>query len=98
MKIRWMPLAEQDLECAYDYVRQDNPPAASRIVNRIFQAVEMLARYPAAGHSGRVANTRELPIARTPFVVVYRPTPNEIQILAVIHGARRWPETFDHAG
>jgi plasmid stabilization system protein ParE len=94
MKIRWMPLAEQDLDAAYAYVCQDNPPAAARLVRRIFEAVEMLGRYPSAGHPGRVPATRELSIARTPYIVVYRPTENEIQVLSVLHGARRWPTTF----
>jgi plasmid stabilization system protein ParE len=94
MKTRWMPLAEQDLEAAYEYVRQDNSSAASRLVARIFKAVEMLQRFPSAGHPGRVPATRELTLARTPYIVVYRLTRDEIQILSVIHGARRWPESF----
>ena len=98
MKIRWMPLAEQDLEAAYDYVRQDDPKAASRLVERIFRAVEMLGRYPSAGHPGRVAPTRELAVARTPYIVVYQHTGDKIQILAVIHGARRWPTSFGEGG
>jgi len=98
MKIRWMPLAEEDLEAAYEYVRQDKPQAASRLVGRIFEAVEMLARYPSAGHPGRVPATRELSIARTPYIVVYRYTRDEIQILTVIHGARRWPMSSGEKG
>jgi addiction module RelE/StbE family toxin len=94
MKIRWMPLAELDLEAAYAYVRQDNPKAASRLVARVFRAVEMLSRYPSAGHPGRVPATRELSIAHTPYIVAYRYTQDQIQILAVIHGARRWPMSF----
>jgi len=94
MKIRWMPLAEQDLDAAYEYVRQDNPSAASRLVAGVFQAVEVLGRYPSAGHPGRVPATRELSVVHTPFIVAYRPTQDEIQILAVIDGARRWPMSF----
>ncbi|HMD84142.1 MAG TPA: type II toxin-antitoxin system RelE/ParE family toxin [Terriglobia bacterium] len=98
MNIRWMPLAEQDLAAAYEYIGQDNPKAASRLVTRVFQAIEMLSRYPSAGHPGRVPATRELSIAHTPYIVVYRPTRNEIQVLSVIHGARRWPMSFDESG
>jgi toxin ParE1/3/4 len=98
MKIRWMPLAEQDLEAAYEYVRQDNPRAASRLVARIFRAVEMLGKYPSAGHPGRVTATRELTISPTPYIVVYRLSGDEIQILAILHGARRWPMTFGESG
>ena len=95
MKIRWMPLAEQDLEAAYDYVRQDNAGAAAQLVARVFEAVEMLSRYPSAGHLGRVPSTREFSIAQTPFIVVYRSSPAEFRILAVIHSARRWSASFD---
>ena len=97
-KIRWMPLAEQDLDAAYEYVRQDNRQAALRLVTHVFRAVEMLSRYPSAGHPGRVPATRELSIAPTPYIVVYRHTQDEIQILAVIHGARRWPMSFGKSG
>jgi plasmid stabilization system protein ParE len=93
-----MPLAEQDLEAAYEFVRQDNPKAASRLVARVFQAAEMLSRYPSAGHLGRVQATRELSIAHTPFIVVYRHTQDQIQILSVIHGARAWPASFGESG
>jgi toxin ParE1/3/4 len=98
MKIRWMPLAEQDLEAAFDYVRQDNPRAASRLVDRIFRAVEMLGKFPSAGHPGRVRATRELTISRTPYIVVYRLSGDEVQILSILHGARRWPMTFGESG
>ena len=98
MKIRWMPLAEQDLGAAYAYVREDNEKAAARLVARIFDAVEMLGRYPSAGHPGRVPDTRELAIPRTPYIVVYRHGEAEIQILSVLHGARRWPTSFEDRG
>jgi addiction module RelE/StbE family toxin len=89
-----MPLAEQDLEAAYNYVRQDNERAARRLVERIFSAVGTLTRHPLAGREGRVQGTRELVVAATPYVIAYRLRQDEVQILAVLHGARRWPTTF----
>jgi toxin ParE1/3/4 len=94
MKVRWMPVAEQDLEAAYDYVRQDNEEAARKLVARIFTSVGMLMRHPFAGREGRVKGTRELVVARTPYIVAYRIHEAEIQILAVLHAAQRWPSTF----
>jgi toxin ParE1/3/4 len=90
-----MPLTEQDLEAAYDYVRQDNENAAKRLVARVLSAVGMLARHPLAGREGRVQGTRELVVAGTPYVIAYRIRQDEIQLLAVLHGARRWPTAFD---
>jgi toxin ParE1/3/4 len=94
MKIRWMPLAEQDLDSAYDYVGQDNTRAAKKLVAHIFSAVGMLIRHPLAGREGRVSGTRELAVARTPYVIAYRLRGDEIQILSVIHGAQQWPTSF----
>jgi len=43
-----------------------------------------------------VVNTRELVIARTPYVVAYTVDPqiDTVIILRVLHGARQWPEEF----
>jgi toxin ParE1/3/4 len=90
-----MPLAEQDLEAAYDYVQQDSENAAKRLVKRIFSAVGMLTRHPLAGREGRVQGTRELVVVGTPYVIAYRIRREEIQIPAVLHGARRWPTAFN---
>jgi plasmid stabilization system protein ParE len=46
------------------------------------------------GRAGRALNTRELVFADLPYIVVYRVTAN-IEILAVVHTARNWPESFD---
>jgi toxin ParE1/3/4 len=90
-----MPLAEQDLEAACDYVQQDSQNAAKQLVGRIFSAVGMLTHHPLAGRQGRVHGTRELVVAGTPYIVAYRVHREEIQILAILHGARRWPTAFN---
>jgi len=57
-------------------------------------AVEQLTQYPQMGREGRAKGTRELAIAGTPYVVAYRVRRSRIDILAVFHGARKWPEEF----
>jgi addiction module RelE/StbE family toxin len=92
LRTRWTRPALADLETIGDFVARDNPNAAARIVKRIVDAVERLGDHPHLGRAGRIAGTRELVIAETPYVVPYRVIDDDIQILAVIHGARRWPE------
>jgi len=53
-----------------------------------------LASTPLAGRPGRVENTRELVMTKLPFIVAYQVTPSAVEILAVIHTARLWPENF----
>ena len=95
MKLEWTERATQDLRAAYEYwADARSPAAAEKMLETIFSAVEILERYPAAGRRGRVAGTRELVILRTPFVLPYRVRHGSVQILALLHGARRWPERF----
>jgi toxin ParE1/3/4 len=58
----------------------------------------MLSRYPSAGHPGRVVATRELSVGHTPYIVAYRQTADEIQVLAVIHARRKWPMSIAEEG
>jgi plasmid stabilization system protein ParE len=91
-RIRFSVAALGDLESIQTYIRADNPQAADSVRHRIIECIEMLATQPNLGRPGRVPGTRELVIAGTPFIAPYwLPRPNEIEILAVIHGARRWP-------
>ena len=62
------------------------------MVEAVVAGIESLARHPDMGRKGRVAATRELVVA--PYVVAYRVRRTEIEILAIIHGARRWPDSF----
>ncbi len=43
------------------------------------------------GRAGRRRGTRELVVARTPFLVVYRVEADVITILRLFHGAQDWP-------
>lgn len=93
MRIGWSPRAVRHLEAARAYIARDNPAAATSVTQRIVAQVEGLVAFsPNMGRPGRIAGTRELVITRTPYVVVYRVTQEEVQVLAVIHQARAWPD------
>lgn len=94
MRLRWTAPALRDLESIGDYISRDNPAAAERIALRILDQADGLALHPQIGRTGRVPGTRELVVSQTPFIVPYRVADGDIEILAVFHGARRWPEDF----
>ena len=94
MKIKWVRLALSDLDEAAAFIAQDNPRAAQIMVKRIGDAARLLSDHPDAGRPGRVHGTRELVVADTPFILPYRVVKNTVQILRVLHGARKWPEHF----
>jgi plasmid stabilization system protein ParE len=92
MTIRWTPTALADLECPHAYISEDNPNAAADTVDRVLLGIDALQRYPNMGRKGRVTGTRELVVS--PFVVAYRSKKGGIEVLGIIHGARRWPDAF----
>jgi toxin ParE1/3/4 len=94
LTLHWTPIAIGHLRATYEYLASDSEPAADSLVEHIFSAVEHLAQYPQMGREGRVEGTRELIIVGTPYVVAYRIGRNRIDVLAVFHGARKWPREF----
>ena len=94
MRVRWLRTALAKLEAEADYIGEDSPAAAGRVVQKIFRAANLLKKNPAMGRPGRVAGTRELVVAGTPYVLPYRVRADAVEILRVFHAARRWPEGF----
>jgi toxin ParE1/3/4 len=91
LKIYWLEKAAIDLEEAYNFILLDNPSAAENEVNKVLEVVELLSINPALGKAGRVPKTRELVIAGTPYIVIYRAKGNRLEILRIFHSARQWP-------
>ncbi|MGH7948516.1 MAG: type II toxin-antitoxin system RelE/ParE family toxin [Candidatus Binataceae bacterium] len=77
------------LDAQGDYIANDDPAAATRIVNLVLDGVERLAAFPVSGRPGRVPGTRELVVPGTPFIVPYRVVGQSVEILAVLHTSTR---------
>ncbi|MNL60453.1 Plasmid stabilization system protein [compost metagenome] len=54
----------------------------------------LLSETAMAGRLGRALGTRELVFADLPYIVVYRVS-DRVEILAVMHASREWPEAFE---
>lgn len=92
MIVRWTRTALRDLQSLHGYIRRDNPGAADAYTERILAAIDLLPMHPGMGRPGRVKGTRELVVA--PYIVVYRVHKETIGLAAIIHAARRWPDSF----
>jgi toxin ParE1/3/4 len=95
MEVRWTTPALVALADLQDYIAQDSPATADLVTERITIAVDDLANNPLKGRIGRVVGTRELVIPRTFNIVAYRVRGGFVEIVALIHQAREWPERFD---
>jgi toxin ParE1/3/4 len=91
----WTEPALQDLDDIGSYIALDSPRSAEKVVRRIVETVAALAYHPKMGRVGRDPTTRELVVSGTPYITVYR-LRERIEIIAVFHAARKWPDSFGH--
>lgn len=94
MKIRWSGPAINHLRGIFEYIAVRNEEAAHRMITRIAASIERAAQMPYSARAGLLPGTRELAVAGTPYIVVYRIREEIIHILAVYHGAQDWLKPF----
>jgi toxin ParE1/3/4 len=92
LRVRWLKRALLDLDEAEAFIAQDNPSAASGIVEKIVNAATLLKDQPGLGRAGRVPGSKELVVPGTPYIVPYRVKDDTIQVLRVYHTSRKWPD------
>jgi len=90
MKVVWRAVAERDLERAADFIALRNPDAATKVEHRLRTAVEHLEQFPRAGRLGKTAGTREIVITEYPYIIRYRVTADQVQILRIFHTSTAW--------
>ncbi len=95
LRLEWTTPAIDALEAAQSYYHELNPVAARMLARRIFEAAQRLRQNPQIGRAGLREGTREWVIARTPYLLVYRVTPQTVEILHVWHGAQDWLGKLD---
>ena len=92
MEIRWSMPAAEDLERICERIERDNPEAARRVAQTIYDGCSRLENFPHLGRaSSRMTGRRELVFAPLPYIVVYRVTEQAVEISRVFHGAQDWP-------
>jgi toxin ParE1/3/4 len=89
VEIVWSALARARLRNIRAYVEQDKPEAAERLTTRIVAVIEALREHPYLGRAGAEPGLRELVIAGTPYIVLYRAHGKQVTINTIWHGAQR---------
>jgi toxin ParE1/3/4 len=91
VKIEWLPEAEHNRESQLAYIAERNPAVAISLGDAIEAAVSRLADFPESARTGRVRGTRELVVAGTPYIVVYRIERSAVVVIRMLHGGQDWP-------
>lgn len=88
-EINWTVEAEQWLRDIYDYIVQDNPEAAIRVVEGIYEKAQLLRQFPKTGYRyDRYPEKNIRIILYGHYRIAYLiKTDGNIDILGIFHGA-----------
>jgi len=93
MKIHWTQNAVEHLVNIYEYIALNSPTYAKGMVDKITRRSEQIAVQPQSGRKvPEYQNDDIRELIETPYRIIYRIKADQIDILAVIHGARLLPE------
>ena len=86
----WTEPALQELDAIADYIALDDPQAARKLVQRVFQHVEQLGELPETGSRlPEMRQSRYRQIVEAPCRVIYRYDGSRVFVLYVMRGEMR---------
>ncbi len=89
MKVHWTDTACGHLDAIYAYISQDSPEYAKRVVDKLTRRSQQIADFTL---SGRIVPEYEFEqireIVEYPYRIIYHIKSDQIDVLAVLHGAQ----------
>lgn|SRR5487761_2255940 len=88
------PEALADLESIRQYIADDSPDAADRVISEVFDAIRALVRFPDQGYRRPNLTSRALRFKMVrEYAIAYAPGAKPLWVMAVFH-ARRSPRVI----
>jgi len=88
MRVHWTDTAQGHLGAIYAYLEQDSAEYARQMVDRLTRRSQQLAEFPSSGRrvpEFEMDQIRE--VIQGPYRIIYYIKPDQIDVLAVVHGA-----------
>jgi toxin ParE1/3/4 len=87
--------AAADLKEIWEYVAENNPSAAEKLVREILQKIRLLAENPQMGKSRDeiFVGLHSFPVKS--YLVFYAPVEDGVEVYRVLHGRRDIEELFE---
>ncbi len=93
MRVHWTQNAIEHLVNIYEYIALNSPTYAKRMVDRITRRSERIADLPLSGRKVPEYQSEDIrELIEKPYRIIYRIKADQIDVLAVIHGARLLPK------
>ena len=89
MKVHWTDNAEEHLDAIYKYISQNSIEYAKRMVDSLTQRTKQISSFPLSGRIVPEFNNDHIrEIIEGSYRIIYYIKPDQIDVLAVIHGAQ----------
>ena len=89
MSVGFRDEAISDLDEIARYIARHNPAAAARVIARVHRVIyRTIDRLPLSGRLNRANNTREFAVPGLPYLVIYRPVGDVVDVIAIFHTSR----------
>jgi toxin ParE1/3/4 len=83
------PDALTDLDEIWEFIAADNPAAADRVLEEIYEAIRALVSFPQLGHSRSDLTSQPLRFHSVgDLLIAYAPDEKPLIVIAVLHGRR----------
>ncbi len=92
-KIKYLPIAQQDLVDIFDYIKEDNPSAAATFIDKIDKSISKLELFPQLGvvpKDDRLEFFGYRMLVIDSYLVFYVIIENRVEIRRIIHGSRKY--------
>ncbi|MCF6247118.1 MAG: type II toxin-antitoxin system RelE/ParE family toxin [Desulfobacula sp.] len=95
MRVLWTENAIDHLANIYEYIAFNSPTYARHMIDRITRRTEQIAEHNLSGRKVPEYDAEDIrELIEKPYRIIYRIKPDQIDVIAVIHGARLMPEEF----
>ena len=86
-KLVWTEEALRWLEDIFEYIAQDNPDAAARTVQAIYDRAQALIQFPEMGERYARSQRHVRILLYEHYRIAYLVKPERVEVLGVFHGA-----------
>jgi addiction module RelE/StbE family toxin len=98
MKVHWTNTAEGHLDAIFNYIAQNSPEYAKHMVDRITRRSQQIAEYPLSGRRVSEYDLNQIrEVIEGSYRIVYHIQSNQVDVLAVIHGAMNISHSSEEA-
>jgi len=95
MRVHWTENAIGHLVNIYEYIAINSPTYGKRMVDRITRRSEQIAEQPLSGRKVQEYDAEDIrELIEKPYRIIYRMKQHQIDVVAIIHGARILPDEF----